>query len=97
VALFAGGAIAGGQLGARLGRRLPSFLLRAAIVVIGIAGFSILADGSRLSIQKIDQARALGSNTRIVTPDQGVRRPAAKAAINEPEERLDARRGRYGR
>jgi uncharacterized protein len=38
VALLAGGAIAGGQLGARLGRRLPSFLLRAAIVVIGIGG-----------------------------------------------------------
>jgi uncharacterized protein len=66
VAMFAGGAVACGQLVARLGRRLPSFLLRAAIVVIGIAGFSILADGSRLSIQKIDQARALGSNTRIV-------------------------------
>ena len=42
VALLAGGAIAGGQLGARLGRRLPSFLLRAAIVVIGIAGIAQL-------------------------------------------------------
>lgn len=38
VALLAIGAVVGGQLGARLGRRLPPTLLRAAIVTIGILG-----------------------------------------------------------
>ena len=38
VALLAGGAIVGGQIGAKLGRRLPPAVLRAVIVVIGVAG-----------------------------------------------------------
>ncbi len=38
VALLAGGAIAGGQVGAKVGRRLPPVALRAFIVVIGVAG-----------------------------------------------------------
>jgi uncharacterized membrane protein YfcA len=38
VLLMGGGAIIGGQLGARLGRRLPPVVLRTAIVVIGVAG-----------------------------------------------------------
>lgn len=38
VALLASGAIVGGQVGARVGRRLPHAMLRAAIVVIGVAG-----------------------------------------------------------
>lgn len=38
VALLAGGAIIGGQVGARLGRRLPSTALRALIVVVGVVG-----------------------------------------------------------
>ncbi len=42
VALLAGGAVAGGQIGARVGRRLPQSMLRAAIVVIGIAGIAQL-------------------------------------------------------
>jgi uncharacterized membrane protein YfcA len=36
VALIAAGALAGGQLGARIGRRLPDNVLRGAIVVIGV-------------------------------------------------------------
>jgi uncharacterized membrane protein YfcA len=35
--LLAAGAICGGQLGARLGRRIPAGWLRAAIVVVGVA------------------------------------------------------------
>lgn len=42
VALLAGGAIVGGQVGAKLGRRLPPTALRAAIVVVGIAGITQL-------------------------------------------------------
>lgn len=38
VALLAGGAIVGGQIGAKVGRRLPPTLLRAFIVVVGVAG-----------------------------------------------------------
>ncbi len=38
VALLAGGAILGGQVGAKVGRRLPAGVLRGAIVVIGVAG-----------------------------------------------------------
>lgn len=38
VALLAGGAIVGGQLGAKLGRRLPPGVLRAFIVLVGVAG-----------------------------------------------------------
>ena len=38
VALLAGGAILGGQIGARVGRRLPAGVLRVVIMVIGIAG-----------------------------------------------------------
>ena len=38
VALLAGGAIVGGQIGAKVGRRLPPNVLRAFIVVVGIAG-----------------------------------------------------------
>jgi len=38
VALLAGGAIAGGQVGAKVGRRLPPVALRVFIVVIGVAG-----------------------------------------------------------
>jgi uncharacterized membrane protein YfcA len=35
--LIALGAVIGGQLGARYGRRLPADLLRAVIVVVGVA------------------------------------------------------------
>jgi len=42
VALLAGGAIVGGQIGARIGRRLSPTLLRAAIVVVGVAGIAQL-------------------------------------------------------
>lgn len=38
VALIAGGAIVGGQIGAKVGRRLHPAVLRAVIVVIGVAG-----------------------------------------------------------
>lgn len=38
VALLAGGAIVGGQVGAKVGRRLPPGVLRAFIVVVGVAG-----------------------------------------------------------
>ncbi len=38
VALLAGGAIVGGQIGAKVGRRLPPTVLRAFIVVIGVVG-----------------------------------------------------------
>ncbi len=37
VLLLAGGSIVGGVLGARLGRRMPTFWLRGVIVVVGIA------------------------------------------------------------
>ena len=35
--LIAAGAILGGQVGAKLGRRLPPHILRAAIVIVGVA------------------------------------------------------------
>ena len=38
VALLAGGAIVGGQVGAGLGRRVPPAVLRAFIVVVGVVG-----------------------------------------------------------
>jgi uncharacterized membrane protein YfcA len=38
VALLAGGAIVGGQVGAGLGRRVPPTVLRAFIVVVGVLG-----------------------------------------------------------
>jgi uncharacterized protein len=41
-ALIAVGAIAGGYLGARFGRRLPAPVLRAAIVVLGIVAIVVL-------------------------------------------------------
>ena len=37
VALLAGGAIVGGQIGAKVGRRLPAGVLRAVIVIVGVA------------------------------------------------------------
>jgi len=37
VALIAGGSVIGGQVGARYGRKLPSFALRGFIVVVGAA------------------------------------------------------------
>ena len=40
--LLAGGAIAGGQVGARVGRRLPESILRVTIVVIGVVGIAQL-------------------------------------------------------
>ncbi len=44
-ALLAAGAIAGGQLGATLGRRIPAGWLRAVIVVVGVAvAVRLLAD-----------------------------------------------------
>lgn len=42
-ALIAAGSIAGGHLGARYGRRLPSAVLRTAIVVLGIVAIVVLA------------------------------------------------------
>ncbi len=42
VALLAGGAIVGGQVGAKVGRRLPPGVLRAFIVVVGVAGIVLL-------------------------------------------------------
>lgn len=42
VALLAVGSTAGGQLGARVGRRLPAPVLRAAIVVVGLAAIAKL-------------------------------------------------------
>jgi uncharacterized membrane protein YfcA len=41
--LIAAGSIVGGQVGARVGRRLPPAALRAAIVVVGIAAIVKLA------------------------------------------------------
>ena len=41
-ALIAGGAIAGGYTGARFGRRLPSAILRTAIVVLGLVAIAVL-------------------------------------------------------
>ena len=41
-ALIAVGAIAGGYLGARFGRRLPAPVLRVAIVVLGIVAIAVL-------------------------------------------------------
>ncbi len=36
VALIAAGSVVGGQLGARVGRRLPAFLLRAVVALVGV-------------------------------------------------------------
>ncbi|TFV91726.1 sulfite exporter TauE/SafE family protein [Blastococcus sp. CT_GayMR20] len=41
-ALLAGGSLVGGHVGARFGRRLPSWLLRTAIVVLGIIAIVVL-------------------------------------------------------
>jgi uncharacterized membrane protein YfcA len=41
-ALIAVGAIAGGYTGARFGRRLPSAVLRTAIVVLGLVAIAVL-------------------------------------------------------
>jgi uncharacterized membrane protein YfcA len=41
-ALIAGGAILGGYVGARFGRRLPSAVLRSAIVVLGLVAIGVL-------------------------------------------------------
>lgn len=38
VVLLAGGAVVGGQVGAKVGRRLPANVLRAVIVLIGVTG-----------------------------------------------------------
>lgn len=43
--LLAAGSIAGGQLGARWGRRLPERVLRATIVVVGVAAIVQLVHG----------------------------------------------------
>jgi hypothetical protein len=43
-ALIAVGAIAGGYTGARFGRRLPSAILRTAIVILGIVAIAVLVD-----------------------------------------------------
>lgn len=43
VALVALGAVIGGQVGAKVGRRMPAAVLRVAIVVIGVAGIIQLA------------------------------------------------------
>jgi uncharacterized membrane protein YfcA len=43
-ALIAVGAIAGGYLGARFGRRLPSAILRTAIVLLGIVAIVVLVN-----------------------------------------------------
>ncbi|CAA9532058.1 MAG: Uncharacterized UPF0721 integral membrane protein [uncultured Solirubrobacteraceae bacterium] len=43
VALIAAGSIAGGQLGARIGRRLPPAVLRGVILVVGIAAIAQMA------------------------------------------------------
>jgi uncharacterized membrane protein YfcA len=42
VALIAVGSTIGGQLGARVGRRLPAPALRAVIVVVGLAAIAKL-------------------------------------------------------
>ena len=42
VACIAGGSIVGGQIGARVGRRLPPVALRAVIVVVGISALASL-------------------------------------------------------
>jgi uncharacterized membrane protein YfcA len=39
VGLLAGGSVVGGLIGARIGRRLRPFWLRAAIVVVGLVAF----------------------------------------------------------
>ena len=44
-ALIAAGSIAGGQLGARYGRRLPAPALRAVIVVVGVTAIVVLLSG----------------------------------------------------
>jgi uncharacterized membrane protein YfcA len=41
-ALIAGGSILGGYVGARFGRRLPSAVLRTAIVVLGLVAITVL-------------------------------------------------------
>jgi uncharacterized membrane protein YfcA len=41
-ALIALGAILGGYVGARFGRRLPSTVLRTAIVVLGLVAMGVL-------------------------------------------------------
>jgi uncharacterized protein len=41
-ALIAGGAILGGYTGARFGRRLPSAVLRTAIVILGLVAIGVL-------------------------------------------------------
>jgi uncharacterized membrane protein YfcA len=41
-ALVAGGALVGGYVGARFGRRLPSAVLRTAIVVLGCTAIAVL-------------------------------------------------------
>jgi len=44
-ALLAGGSLVGGHVGARFGRRLPSWLLRTAIVTLGIIAIVVLVTG----------------------------------------------------
>jgi uncharacterized membrane protein YfcA len=41
-ALVAAGALLGGHVGARFGRRLPSVVLRTAIVVLGLVAIAVL-------------------------------------------------------
>jgi uncharacterized membrane protein YfcA len=44
-ALVAGGSVVGGTVGARYGRRLPSVVLRTAIVVLGCVAIGVLVTG----------------------------------------------------
>ncbi|MGZ4587440.1 MAG: TSUP family transporter [Mycobacteriaceae bacterium] len=45
VGLIALGAVVGGQLGAKVGRRLPPTALRVVIVVVGVAAIVKVAAG----------------------------------------------------
>ena len=41
VAMIAGGSVVGGMLGATVGRRLPSGVLRVVIVIVGLSALAV--------------------------------------------------------
>ena len=66
VALLAGGAIVGGQAGAKVGRRLPPNVLRAFIVVVGVAGIIQLVRYILLAVGVPDAAALVAKAGLIV-------------------------------
>ena len=66
-ALIAVGSVIGGQLGATVGRRLPSWALRAFIVVVGVAALTVVRPVNQLTplrAARPDRSPARGSGRR---------------------------------